>query len=200
MVNLKVDKDTLAGAKLMLAAVGKSIDPIIYRAINKSIDNSQTKAVDEIYDVLFLTKTRIRKDFRKLKAYSKKLSGQLLAEGKPIGFMAFKPTQLKKGKGVSVKFKRKGQREVFRHAFVAVGKGGIESVFEREEWGQAPWRPSYPYAKLPREHRFPLDRLHAAAIEDYYKDPRIYNAVQLFAAIRLEHHTLDQAELELSKI
>lgn len=78
MVNLKVDKDTLAGAKLMLAAVGRSVDPIIYRAINKSIDNSQTKAVDEIYDVLFLTKTRIRKDFSKLKAYSKKLSGSCL--------------------------------------------------------------------------------------------------------------------------
>jgi hypothetical protein len=200
MVNLKVDKDSLIGAQLMLAAVGKSIDPIIYRAINKSIDNSQTKAVDEIGNVLNLTKFRIRQDFKKLKAYSNKLSGQLIAEGGPIGFMAFKPTQLKKGKGVSVKFKKKGAREVFRHAFVATGRGGVESVFEREEWGQAPWRPSYPYAKLPREHRFPLDRLHAASIEDYYKDPRIYNLVQFFAAVRLEHHTLDQAEFELGKI
>lgn len=114
--------------------------------------------------------------------------------------MAFKPTQLKKGKGVSVKFKRKGSREIFKHAFIGVGRGGIESVFERRKWGQAPWYPHLEYAHLEDRYRYPLDRLHAAAIEDYYKDPRIYNAVQLFAAIRLEHHTIDQAEFELSKI
>ena len=58
MVNLKVDTDSIAGAKAMLALVGRSVDPIIYRSINKSIDNTQTKAVDKIYAVLNLTKTR----------------------------------------------------------------------------------------------------------------------------------------------
>jgi hypothetical protein len=173
---------------------------VIYRAINKSIDNTQTRAVDKIAAVVNLTKTRIRKDFRKIKAFSKKLSGQLLAEGKPVGFMAFKPSALKKG-GISIKLKRTGSREYFKHAFIEPGKGGALQVFERKKWGKAPYRPNYPYAKMPKiPHRFPLERKHAAALEDYYKDPRIYDPVQLYAAIRLQHHTLDQANFELSKI
>ena len=42
--------------------------------------------------------------------------------------------------------------------------------------------------------------MYTAAIEDYYKDPRIYDPVQQFAADRLEYHVLDQADYELSKI
>ena len=199
MVNLKVDTDSIAGAKAMLALVGRSVDPIIYRSINKSIDNTQTKAVDKIYAVLNLTKTRIRKDFSKIKAFSKKLSGQLLATGLPVGFAAFNPTELKKGKGISIKFKRTGSREYFKHSFIRPYRG-VNHVFEREEWGSAPWRPNFPYGILARRYRYPLDRMYTAAIEDYYKDPRIYDPVQQFAADRLEYHVLDQADYELSKI
>ena len=199
MVNLKVDRDSLAGAQAMLALVGRSVDPIIYRAINKSIDNTQTKAVDKIYGVLNLTKTRIRKDFSKMKAYSKKLSGQLLATGLPVGFAAFKPTELKKGKGISIKLKRTGSREYFKHAFIRTYRGAPH-VFEREEWGSAPWRPDFPYGILAKRYKYPLDRLHTAAIEDYYKDPRIYDPVQRFAADRLEYWVEEGADWELSKI
>jgi hypothetical protein len=200
MVNLKVDQGQLNGAKLMLAAVGKSADPIIYRAINKTIDNTQVKAVDMVYQVLNLTKTRIRKDFKKSRAYRSRLSGQLLAEGLPVGFMSFSGTkELKGGKGVSVKLKRKGSREHFRHAFIADAKGGTH-VFEREDWGSGPWYPGYPYFKMPRRYRFGLDRLSSVTIEDYYKDDRIYKTVIDYGGDRLVINIGNQIDFELGKI
>jgi hypothetical protein len=200
MVNLEVDQGQLAGAKLMLAAVGKSADPIIYRSINKTIDNTQTKAVSLIYNVLNLTKTRIRKDFKKVRAYRSRLSGQLLAEGLPVGFMSFSGTrELKAGKGVSVKLKRTGSRKYFRHAFIAEAKG-TKHVFERESWGKARWKPGYPYAKMPKSYRFGLDRLSGVSIEDYYKDDRIYKTVLFFGGDRLVINMESQIDFELSKI
>lgn len=200
MVNLKVDKDQLTGAKLMLAAVGRSVDPIIYRAINKTIDKGQTKAVGRIYQVVNLTKTRIRKDFKKYKAYSRRLKGSLIAEGKPVGFMSFQGTKKLARGGVSVKIRRDKPRFKMSHAFIAVGRGGKEQVFEREDWYGRPFRPGYPYAKMPKSYRLGLDRLSAIAIEDYYKDNRIYNDVQLYCSQTLSEETLKQIDFELSKI
>ena len=200
MVNLKIDQGQLNSAKLMLAAVGKSADPIIYRSINKSIDNTQVKAVDLIYKVLNLTKTRIKKDFTKYKAYSKKLSGQLLAAGLPVGFMSFSGTNQLKSGGVSYKIKRIGTRQKMKHAFIARGRGGKEQVFEREKWKGRPWIRGYPYWKMPDDYRLGLDRLAAVAIEDYYKDPRIFDPVQLYAAFRLQVNMESQIDFELSKL
>jgi hypothetical protein len=200
MVNLKVDKDSMAGAKIMLAAVGRSADPIIYRAINKSMAKGQTRAVSKISRVVNLTATRIRKDFKQHKAFSGRLSGTLLAEGKPVGFMSFSGTKELKTGGVSVKIRKDRPRFRMVHAFIARGRGGKHQVFEREDWYGRPWKPGYPYAKMPKSYRLGLDRLSAIAIEDYYKDNRIYNDVQLYCSQVLEEETLRQIEFELTKI
>lgn len=185
----------------MLAAVGRTTDRIVYRSINRAEDNSQTRAVDLIWNVLNLTKTRIRQDFRKIRAYAGRLSGQLVAEGGPVGFMSFSGTRELVRGGVSYRLKRTGgSRGRLSHAFIERGRGGQEQVFEREEWHGRTWRPNYPYAKMPRDYRLPLDRVAAVAIEDYFKDNRIYTPVHLYSMDRLEHHMLDQAEYELSRI
>ena len=114
--------------------------------------------------------------------------------------MSFSGTrELKGGKGVSVKLKRKGSREYFRHAFIADAKG-TTNVFEREEWGHARWIPGYPYWKLPKQYRFGLDRLSGVAIEDYYKDDRIYQKVLNYGGERLVINVNSQIDFELSKI
>jgi hypothetical protein len=202
MMNVRIDQDQLAGAKLMLGAVGRSVNPIIYRAINRTEDNAQVRAVDLIYEILNLTKTRIRQDFRKVRASLNRLSGQLNAEGLPVGFMSFAGTrELARGRGVSVRIKRLGgRREYFRHAFIAPGRGGNEQVFEREEWYGRTYRPGYPYWKMPRDYRFGLDRLSAVAIEDYYKDQRIYQPVLNYAGDRLVININSQIDYEFSRI
>ena len=200
MVSHKIDKDQLREVQMILASVGKSVDPIIYRSINKTIDRGQTKAISSIYKIVNLTKTRIRKDFKKYKAFSKRLSGKLLAEGKPVGFMSFSGTKELARGGVSVKIRRDKPRFKMSHAFIGKGVGGQEQVFEREDWWGRPFRPGYPYANMPKSHRMPLDRLSAIAIEDYFADDRMYKPVQEFCSQFLSDETLRQIEFELSKL
>ena len=208
MINIKIDHESLASAKTVINAVGKSADPIIYRGINKTIDNTQTKGVDLTYQALNLTKTRIRKDFKKLKAFTGNLRGSLVAEGLPVGFSSFTGTKELKAGGVRVKIERNSPATDFRHAFMAPGRGSYNPdddtvrlhVFERERRGWSPFIPGYPYWNMPHRYRYPLDRLAGPKVEDYYGHDKIQIPVEQYANFRMVVNMENQIDFELSKI
>ena len=208
MINVKVNQESLSSAKVLINAVGKSADPVIYRTINKSIDNTQVKGVDLVYQALNLTKTRIRKDFRKIRAFTRRLTGQLIAEGRPIGFTSFSGTKELKAGGVRVKIERSSPATDFKHAFIAPGKRSADpktgekklQVFERKRYGSGVFIPGYPYANLPHRYKYPLERKAGPKIEDYYGHDRIQLPVEQFAAFRMEVNMQSQIDFEMSKI
>jgi hypothetical protein len=206
MVKVDIDRGDLTRLKATMAAIGKSANPVMARAINKTLMGTRTDAVGEIYKSLNLTKTRIRKDFSLHKASSTLVRGSVLAKGEPIGLASFSGTKQLKSGYVSFKVHRKEPTTKLRHAFMAPGRGGSLAygtdlhVWERLDWGKRPFRPGFPYAGLPHKYRFPLERLTGPRIEDDYSQKLIIDPVSIMAANRLTKNVDSQIDYEWSKL
>jgi len=200
--NITLNTAQLAKVQLMLSSIGNEANKVLYRAINKTIGNTQTKAVDEVYKQLSLTKKRIKQDFNQTKANSKKLSGKLRATGEPVGLINFSATQTKKG--VSVKVKRVGSKKLLKHAYIAQGKGGKNHVWWRTYSGpRRPWKwkatPTR-YGALPAIYRGPIERLTGPRIEDIYSKPVVLKTVQTHADQRMGVNMEQELNYVLSKL
>lgn len=201
-INMKFNQADLLKVKAIMAGVGKSANPVMYRGINKTLGVTQTFAVKRIYTVLNLTQTRIRKDFRQNKASNVNIGGSLVAKGNPVGLASFSGTKELARGGVSVRVHRSGSRVKLKHAFMAKGKGQTttQHVFERQNYGQKAYRPGFPYAALPDKYRFPLERLTGPRIEDEYGKTKNLNPTVEFANQELTKQLDSQLDYELSKL
>jgi hypothetical protein len=203
-MNIDIDRSDLLRVKATMAAIGKSANPVMARAINKTVTNSQTFAVQEIYNVLNLTKTRIRKDFKKTRAYASKVSASLIAKGKKIGIIQYGARTLKSGL-VRVRIFRNQGLETFRHVFFAIMPSGHEGYFERRHWFGGPAKMSIEQYrmfmwKFPRNIRLPIDEVEGPAIEDIYGNDRTLKPTLRFAGQRLVVNIKSQLDYEWSKL
>jgi hypothetical protein len=73
------------------------------------------------------------------------------------------------------------------------------NVFERRDFGSAKFRPGFPYAKLPRGYRYPLERKTGPRIEDVYDKPEIIKPVLENAGKRLDINIESQLDFVLNK-
>jgi hypothetical protein len=213
LIKVEVDKIDLARVKTAMVGIKNNTDPIIYRAINKSIGINRTFSIDQAYQVLNLTKTYIRDRFKKagnwleLKAGPKRLFGQYWTIGKPIGFINFVGTKELKSGGVSVKILRTGNRFKIRHAFIRKVRGA-ENVWEREPAARghrAPARTREQYAGFMqktygRRWRYKLLRMAGPRVQDILADPGIYGKIDKNAVETFQRKLDEQLEYELSKL
>jgi hypothetical protein len=104
--------------------------------------------------------------------------------------------------GVSVKIKKTGARQVLKHAFIHTMKSGHEGVFERARalYRARPFNPLFPYARLPREMRLPVEELFSLRIQDEYSKEPVLNVV-LYHSGEVYSKNIDQElSYELSKL
>jgi hypothetical protein len=174
-------------------------DEILYRAINRTEDNAQVRAVDLIYQDLNLTKTRIRSDFTKRRAYRGRLRGTLKAEGFPVGLASFTGTRQLVSGLVSVKVKRTGTRHRLRHAWMAQARGsGPEHVWERVNYVGSGRRALW-WLNPNSRFRYPLDRKKGPRVEDFYAAPQVYEPTERYASERLVVNTASQLDSFLAR-
>lgn len=117
--------------KQFLALQKDESKKILSRAINKTLPGVRTDAVDEIYKVLALTKTTIRKYMTIKKSTANNLTGIFDVTGKPIPLINYQATSVKAG--VSVRILRGESKTTVKHAFIATMKSGHRGVFWRED-------------------------------------------------------------------
>jgi hypothetical protein len=141
--------------KQFLLLQKKEASKILSQAINKTLPGVRTDAVQEIYDVLALTKTAIRK-YMKIKKYSKPtdLKGVFDVTSKPIPLINYQATQTKKG--VSVRVLRGGSKSLIKHAFIATMPSGHKGVFWRESKQRGQIWPSGQKRIVPTVSTLPL--------------------------------------------
>jgi hypothetical protein len=214
LIKVSANKIDVAKVKSTLGLIKKNVDPVIYRSINKTIGTNRTLSITKVYQDLNLTKTYIRNRFKSKagkwlenKARSGRLQGQYWTTGGPIGFINFSGTkELAKGRGVSVKIKRNGERRHFKHAFIREIKGAA-NVWERApaQRGGRPYVPSRRYAAFMQQAygkkwRLPLQRMAGPRIGDILAKPAIYRIIETHAVETLQKNIDSQLAYELSKL
>jgi len=152
--------------------------------IQKSMTKVKALVVDNTYEVMNLTKTRITEDI------TVEVSGDnldafkiaLRSSGKPIGLYQFVTNKTGYSwynpKPINVKIYRAGATHVFHHGFIAPGKGGSGMhLWEREDRIGLIWDQDLNYWKLPHELRFPIQRMTTLRIQDIQGNDRFMSKV-----------------------
>lgn len=198
MIQVTIDRSQIKAVRGALYGIRNGFPRVLTRAVNKTLLGVRTDATQEIYNLLNLTKKRIRKDFSITKMTWSSPVARIASTGKPVSLTTFAGTRHVKT-GVSVKIKRTGARKVIRHAFVEEVKGA-KQAFRREYRGtRAPFRPGFAYARMPRTYRYPIHRLTGPRIQDIYDDPAVMGKVMEKTDKRLSTHLDREVAYELRK-
>jgi len=185
MMTVALDTGDLQAVRLLLNAIPEGNQRARTRAINRTLAGARTDATTEVYKELNLTKTRIRKDFKIFRASRAWPHGQLQSKGKPVGVASFSGTRQTK-KGVSVKIKRRGSRELLKHAFIATVKKARGAFWRDYGLKRAKYKPGKPYGRMPERYRLPIHRLSGPRIQDILGDNRVMARVMQKAGARYE--------------
>ena len=174
MSAFNISQTDLLRLKALLSDIKNGAKKVTATSINKTLAGVQTDAVQEVYDDLNITKTRIRQDFKITRASYENPRGGVRATGKPVGLMSFSGT-VQRAKGTSVKIKRAAQRTIIKHAFIATAKNA------RNVW----WRALKAGGeKGSRVARLPIERLEGPRIEDILAKPEVNARVMAKAGER----------------
>lgn len=184
-ISVHVNTRQMASLQMNLAAISGAGKLVTFRAVNKTLPGVRTDAVQEIYNILNLTKTRIRQDFKIYKATWNGWPGRVKAVGIPVGLASFGARQTKKG--VSVKVLRSGSRTLLKHAFIATQKRLDQSTYKNVYWRSWNKTRTGPAAGrfYPKKYRTPVERLEGPRIEDIFARDSVLDAVEKKADVRL---------------
>jgi len=188
-ISVQINTDQLRSLQANLATIEGAGRLVTYRAVNKTLAGVRTDAVQEIYNILNLTKTRIRKDFNISKATWDGSGGRVYATGIPVGLASFGARQTLKG--VSIQVLRSSKRTLLKHAFIATQSRNDGTTYKNVYWrswdgartqrvkGRS-YTGKYRYSK-----QFPLERKEGPRIEDIFARKTVMAAVEKKADARL---------------
>lgn len=201
-----IDPGDLSDLRLVLSGIKNGFPAVVTRAINKTLTGVITDAAKEITQDLNLTQTRVKKDMWAVKASYQKLTGAVYAMGKPVNLAAFLNTTYSLSRGLGVKVKKSDQKVFLKHAFIVnvpTKNGDSSKIAVQRQYhitgGTKPFKPSVPYARLPKEKRFPLDTLTGPRIEDEFAKPNVLKRVQDGADARFVANLKSELNYELIK-
>jgi hypothetical protein len=205
MMEVLLNEIAIKDFKQFLLLQKKEASKILSQAINKTLPGVRTDAVQEIYDVLALTKTAIRK-YMTIKKYAKPtdMTGIFDVTSKPIPLINYQATQTKKG--VSVRVLRAGSKSLIKHAFIATMKSGHKGVFWRKErWPGRVWKTGVP-RKIPpwdtspsEDIRLPIHELYGMRATDVLDHGTHMEVVLAKAGDRYDKNVANAYNFWLSK-
>jgi hypothetical protein len=213
MISVKADSIDIARVKATMLSIKKNADPVIYRAINKSIGINRTFSQNKVFEKLNLTKTYIRNRYKaknggwlETKAGPNRLRGQYWTTGGPIGFINFSGTKQLKNGDVSVKILKTGNRFRLKHAFIKKIKGAL-NVWEREpsaRGGRKAIRTRAQYAaampRYGRQWRYKLHRMAGPRLQDILAYAAVYKVIDQNAVETFQRKLDEQLAYELAKL
>jgi hypothetical protein len=212
-LNIEFDQAQIANVNLMMGEIKNGVPKVMVRAINKSLVGVQSDAVKAIAVDLNLTQERIRQDFFINKATWDYIAGSVVAKGRPVNFTSFIGTTENRsdfGGGVSVKIKKSGTRQRFKHAFIwtrSTKSGDEASTAFQREWDKyrtfrsylSPWPKIFPGSK-PLHPGRTVETLASLRIEDEFAKDRVIKSVEIEAKGRIDANMAHELDYELSKL
>lgn len=199
--DIKLDQASWTRAQIMLSGVRNGARKVIMRSVNKTLTGVRTDTVNEIRKDVNITATAIRKTIRIEKASLSRLSARVTSKQKyGTGLVNFGARQTTKGVSVQV-LRRKG-RSLIRHAFIASPKGGRQVFWRKgkQHVGIRPFQKNFPYGKLPRRYRLPIEKLWGPAVPDLMKHVKTFDAIERKAGVRLDKNFNHELDYLLSKL
>ncbi len=193
MIQIEIDKSDLSAVSAAMYGIKNGQKTVLTRAVNKTMTGVKTDATQEIYNILSLTKTRIKKSFKIKRMTWGSPTANIRSTGKPVGLATFLGTR-EINAGVSSKVKRTGPRKVTKDAFIGMRGNTKHAYWRRYKGAKVAFRPWVPYSMLPEKYRLPLKRLTGPRIQDIYDDPVVMKAVLKKADVRMTknlNHELD---------
>ena len=188
-MKIELNKADVAKVNIMLGGVKNGAPKVLTRAINKTLTGTRSTAKKEIAKHYNLTQKRIDQDFTTNKANWSKLSGGVVAKGKPIGLLSFSGTR-QTTKGVTGKILKEKPRYLIKSAFIT--RAGIAGSSTGE-------KPLGVFRRAGKK-RYPIHRLTGPRVEDEFAKPRTYNAVTDYAQDRITTTMDQELNFELSKL
>lgn len=202
-IKVEINMAQLKALQLNLATIDGAGRTVTVRAVNKTLSGVRTDAVDEIYKILNLTKTRIRQDFTIYRA-TWNWGGKVKASGEPVGLASF--GAVKRKKGVSVQVLKKNARKIIEHSFLLTQKRTDQSTYKNvymRSWkGSRTGGSAYGYywGDYRYSIKYPLERLTGPRIEDIFGQKEVLAAVEKKADVRLQKNLDHELDYFMSKL
>jgi len=199
-MRVEIDRGQLANVQIMLGSVKNGAPRVISRSINKTLTGTRSAAKKEIVKHYNLTQKKVDENLTVYKSSFQNLTGKLESKGKPLSLTSFKGTR-QTAKGVSVLIKVGSKRGVIKHAFIKLANRSQQAFWRKHKPDvRKPYLKNFPYARLPRKYRYPVQRLTGPRVEDEFSKPRTLNAVQDYADKRFSVVVDQELNYELSKL
>jgi hypothetical protein len=125
---LRVTVDTSAFQAVLATLQQPTLGKVAARALTDTARNGQVQATKQVAPLLGVKSAVVKESFKVVPARPSTLHAALVATGRPIPLIEFRPKDTKRT-GVNVRIARK--TENYRHAFIATMKTGHKAVFER---------------------------------------------------------------------
>jgi len=207
-LNITMDAGQLAKIHLLMGDIKNGVPKVMVRAINKTLTGVQSDAVKAIAIDLNLTQERIRQDFFVNQATWDRISGSVVAKGRPVNLAGFVGTTDNRSDwngGVSVKVKKSGTRVRLKHAFIwsRATKSGDEAktAFQREWHEFKTFRSVFsPWKKFGPKYRLEIETLSGPRIEDEFAKDRVIKSVEIEARGRVDTNLNHELDYELSRL
>lgn len=196
---VKIDETSYRDLKRTLSNLRTTLPRAAVSAMQKCATRVVNNLVNETAVIVNLTKGRIKDDIKVSLsggAVDAKLSGFSMvvrSTGAPVGLIHFASNVSNwnpmKPKPIRVKVFKNGSAFVFKHAFIAKGRGKSikrsgykegeikEHMWQREKHFGRKYVPGFAYWRLPHGHRFPLKRLSSIRIQDIQSRPEVIGVV-----------------------
>ncbi len=190
---IKINKSDLADVESLLSDVKNGATKAMVTAINTTAKTTKVQVRKRLAKELNLKAKRIGQDLSVEKANYSKVSGAVRATGEPVGLVQFGARQTQRG--VTTKVLKSSSRSLLKHAFIAKGKGkssAADGSTKTHVWWRSGDRSKLPAPKrfptgkraranwdnIPRDYKYPLERLTGPRIEDILVKPQIIGPVQ----------------------
>ncbi len=202
-MEVEINKTLLNDVKAIMSDIKNGAKKVLVTSINKTLTTVRVQAVARIGNELNLKAARIRKNITVKKANYSKISGAVIATGKPVGLINFAARQVQKG--VSVKVKRSSPRSLLKHAYIARGNGSEKThVFWRAGRNKMPKAKKFLTGKISNaawvnfgdRYRMPAERLTGPRIEDIFAQPKVMEPL----SIQANHLFLKNIDTKITEV
>jgi len=132
--------DVTEAVRVLQALSAPRLQRATMAALNDTAKNAQVQSVKEIAPKLGLPSREVKKVLTISTATTAHLEAALVAQGRPIPLIRFKPKDTKRT-GVTARIA--GKTTTYRHAFIATMKSGHKAVWERVGTARGPVKELY---------------------------------------------------------
>jgi hypothetical protein len=177
-VSIRVEVDAAPVLALLEALQAPDLAQVAALAINDTLKNAQVQAARVIAPGMNAPSRAVKAAISIEPARSDHLNGALVARGKPLKMIEFKPRQSRNGVQVRIG----GDVETYRRAFIATMPTGHRGVFERRG-----------------RERGPLRELYGASVPGYMARSDVLPVIQTTLSERLNANLARQLERRMRR-